>query len=152
MKYGKDYEYPIWAQIVGFCLSCSSMLWIPGYAIYYLMTSPGSLKQVKLGCLTNWYSDTMEIKLSEIRANATIAWGLLRFQPVQRSIPLNLFSCCFKRFSAATLTRKYIKKMFQNLIQGLKPKFKSRANPNRTAISMCNSSVGLVNNSSFVVN
>ncbi|XP_053970609.1 sodium- and chloride-dependent GABA transporter 1-like [Hylaeus volcanicus] len=45
LKYGSDYEYPTWAEIVGFCLSLSSMIWIPGYVIYYLVVTPGSVKQ-----------------------------------------------------------------------------------------------------------
>ncbi|XP_047346351.1 sodium- and chloride-dependent creatine transporter 1-like isoform X3 [Vespa velutina] len=45
LKYGNDYEYPIWAEIVGFCLSISSMIWIPLYAIYYVFVTPGSIKE-----------------------------------------------------------------------------------------------------------
>ncbi|XP_076618325.1 sodium- and chloride-dependent GABA transporter 1 [Colletes latitarsis] len=45
LKYGNDYEYPTWAEIVGVCLSLSSMIWIPGYVIYYLIVTPGSVKQ-----------------------------------------------------------------------------------------------------------
>nr|CAD7429474.1 unnamed protein product [Timema monikensis] len=44
-KYGKSYEYPWWAETMGFMMSFSSMIWIPAYAIYYVVTSPGSLKQ-----------------------------------------------------------------------------------------------------------
>lgn len=46
LKYGNDYKYPIWAEIVGFCLSISSMIWIPLYAIYYVFVMPGSIKEV----------------------------------------------------------------------------------------------------------
>jgi len=46
--YGKDYQYPGWAQIVGICLSLSSMLWIPIYAVYFLLTGPGTIKQVQI--------------------------------------------------------------------------------------------------------
>ena len=54
VKYG-DVEYPMYAHIIGFGMSLSSMLWIPGYAIYYLATQRGSLrdvsfKMVKLIC------------------------------------------------------------------------------------------------------
>ena len=48
VKYG-DYQYPIWAQILGFCISASSMLWVPGYAVYYLLTQPGTIRE-------NWRS------------------------------------------------------------------------------------------------
>ncbi|CAH1405301.1 unnamed protein product [Nezara viridula] len=43
-KYG-NYEYPTWAEAIGIMISLSSMLWIPGYAIYYLLTSPGSFME-----------------------------------------------------------------------------------------------------------
>lgn len=45
LKYGNDYEYPTWAEIVGVCLSLSSMLWIPAYALYYIIVTPGSIKE-----------------------------------------------------------------------------------------------------------
>ncbi|KAH0561633.1 sodium- and chloride-dependent GABA transporter 1-like [Cotesia glomerata] len=45
LKYGSKYEYPTWAEVVGFCLSFSSMIWIPAYAIYYVLATPGSIKE-----------------------------------------------------------------------------------------------------------
>jgi len=43
VEYGKTYTYPKWAEILGICLSLCSMMWIPGYAIYYLISQPGTL-------------------------------------------------------------------------------------------------------------
>lgn len=43
VKYG-SVEYPNWAHGIGFLMSFSSMMWIPGYALYYLATNNGSLK------------------------------------------------------------------------------------------------------------
>jgi len=40
-----EYEYPDWAEGIGLGLSFSSMIWIPGYAIYYLVSQPGSFMQ-----------------------------------------------------------------------------------------------------------
>ncbi|KAG5336886.1 SC6A1 protein, partial [Acromyrmex charruanus] len=45
LKYGSSYEYPTWAEVVGVCLSFSSMIWIPGYALYYVISTPGSFKE-----------------------------------------------------------------------------------------------------------
>ncbi|RLU24054.1 hypothetical protein DMN91_004263 [Ooceraea biroi] len=45
LKYGSNYEYPTWAEIVGVCLSLSSMIWIPAYALYYVIVTPGSIKE-----------------------------------------------------------------------------------------------------------
>ena len=46
MKYGTDYDYPKWAEGMGLCMSFASMVWVPLYAIYYLLTQPGTLKEV----------------------------------------------------------------------------------------------------------
>ena len=44
------YEYPAWGEALGFLISLSSMAWVPGYALYYLLTRPGSLlDRVTLG-------------------------------------------------------------------------------------------------------
>ncbi|XP_075218213.1 sodium- and chloride-dependent GABA transporter 2-like [Lycorma delicatula] len=52
-KYG-PYEYPSWAEVVGILMSLSSMIWIPAYAIYYLLTGPGTLKEnLKKGMTPN---------------------------------------------------------------------------------------------------
>ncbi|XP_012272454.1 sodium- and chloride-dependent GABA transporter 1 [Orussus abietinus] len=45
LKYGNSYEYPTWAEVLGFGLSFSSMIWIPAYAIYYVIVMPGSIKE-----------------------------------------------------------------------------------------------------------
>jgi len=42
----KDYLYPWWGEMIGWFMALSSMLVIPIYAVYYLITTPGSLKKV----------------------------------------------------------------------------------------------------------
>ncbi|KAK0395900.1 hypothetical protein QR680_001480 [Steinernema hermaphroditum] len=42
LKYPHGGDYPMWAEIAGFCLSACSMVVIPGYALYYLMCRPSS--------------------------------------------------------------------------------------------------------------
>ncbi|XP_044262964.1 sodium- and chloride-dependent GABA transporter 2-like [Tribolium madens] len=37
------YKYPKWAEYIGFGLSLSSMVWIPLYAIYYIVSGPGTI-------------------------------------------------------------------------------------------------------------
>lgn len=46
MKYGDTYTYPAWAQAVGLCMAFASMLCVPAYAIYAMLTAKGSLKEV----------------------------------------------------------------------------------------------------------
>ncbi|KAG8234332.1 hypothetical protein J437_LFUL016790 [Ladona fulva] len=45
IKYGNTYEYPDWAEVLGFGMSLASMVWIPVYAIYYVLSQPGSIKE-----------------------------------------------------------------------------------------------------------
>ena len=47
VTYGTDYEYPGWAEAMGLCMSFASMMWVPLYAIYYVLTQPGSFMEVK---------------------------------------------------------------------------------------------------------
>ena len=46
VRYGEDYAYPKWAEGMGLCMSFASMVWVPGYAIYYLLTQPGTFREV----------------------------------------------------------------------------------------------------------
>ena len=45
-RYGDSYVYPTWAEGLGLLMSLSSMVMVPGYAIYYVLTQPGSIMQV----------------------------------------------------------------------------------------------------------
>jgi hypothetical protein len=45
LTYG-SYKYPDWAEIIGFCLSISSMMWVPLYALYFALTGPGTVFEV----------------------------------------------------------------------------------------------------------
>ncbi|XP_041350515.1 sodium-dependent serotonin transporter-like [Gigantopelta aegis] len=39
------YVYPDWSNWLGWCVSCSSMLCVPGFMIYWFITSKGNFKQ-----------------------------------------------------------------------------------------------------------
>jgi len=41
-----DYKYPAWGEALGFMISLSSMAWVPGYMLYYLLTTPGTWREV----------------------------------------------------------------------------------------------------------
>ncbi|XP_006824369.1 sodium- and chloride-dependent GABA transporter 1-like [Saccoglossus kowalevskii] len=45
VTYGDDYTYPIWGEFIGWLLALSSMVWIPGYAIYKIAITPGTLRE-----------------------------------------------------------------------------------------------------------
>ena len=50
VKYGHDYSYPKWAEGLGLLMSVSSMIWVPGYALYYVLTQPGTIMEVCALC------------------------------------------------------------------------------------------------------
>ena len=43
-----DYEYPGWAEGMGLCISFSSMIWVPAYFVYYLVTGPGTIRYLMM--------------------------------------------------------------------------------------------------------
>ncbi|XP_068172841.1 sodium- and chloride-dependent GABA transporter 2-like [Antennarius striatus] len=45
LTYNRTYVYPDWAYMLGWGLSLSSMLLVPGWALYKLVTTPGTLRQ-----------------------------------------------------------------------------------------------------------
>ena len=47
-RYGKDYVYPTWAEALGLMMSLSSMVMVPGYAVYYVLTQPGTIMEVSV--------------------------------------------------------------------------------------------------------
>ncbi|CAE1174860.1 SLC6A3 [Acanthosepion pharaonis] len=51
LKYD-DYEYPWPANFIGWCVALSSILCIPGFAIFGMLTTPGTFKEVRKQWLT----------------------------------------------------------------------------------------------------
>lgn len=47
LRYG-DYEYPLWANILGLCIASSSVLCIPVGAVYQYFAAPGDTFRAKL--------------------------------------------------------------------------------------------------------
>ena len=41
-----DYRYPAWGQGIGWLMALSSIIAIPGYAIYLFVVTPGTVRQV----------------------------------------------------------------------------------------------------------
>ncbi|XP_053201080.1 sodium-dependent dopamine transporter-like [Panonychus citri] len=59
LTYG-DYRYPIWANILGFCIAASSVLCIPIVAIYQILITPGTFLQ-RLKILITPYEDSQKM-------------------------------------------------------------------------------------------
>jgi len=64
-----DYEYPVWGEALGFMISLSSMLWVPGYAIYFVLTNKGTWKEVLTLGITPVIKARPEAILAEIKYN-----------------------------------------------------------------------------------
>ncbi|XP_076363544.1 sodium- and chloride-dependent GABA transporter 1-like [Tachypleus tridentatus] len=45
VTYANIYKYPWWGEMIGWGMSVASIVWIPCYAIYYLLTTSGTLKE-----------------------------------------------------------------------------------------------------------
>lgn len=41
-----DYEYPWWGDLIGWFMALSSILVMPGYAIYLFLVTPGTFQEV----------------------------------------------------------------------------------------------------------
>jgi len=66
-----DYHYPPWGEVLGFAISLSSMLWVPGYAIYYLLSTPGSWTEVLRQGVTPVIKPRLEASLAQEKARLT---------------------------------------------------------------------------------
>ena len=42
-----DYRYPWWGEFIGWLMALSSILVMPGFAVYKLITTPGPLQHVR---------------------------------------------------------------------------------------------------------
>ena len=51
----------MYAHIIGLGMSLASMLWIPGYAIYYIVTQRGSLRDVSYSLNVMKMRDTLKV-------------------------------------------------------------------------------------------
>merc|ERR1719360_168796 len=75
IMYGKDYSYPAWGEMLGFMIILSSMIWVPGYFVYYLLTTPGTLKERLILGIT---------PVIQPRADAVIAMEKLKMLEAQK--------------------------------------------------------------------
>ena len=58
------YVYPAWANVIGWLLSFASILCIPGYFVYYVSKTPGSLREVRVELMIwNWQFNLFDITL-----------------------------------------------------------------------------------------
>lgn len=50
--YAKTYAYPWWGEMLGWFMALASMVMIPAYMIYFLLSTPGSLRERILAGVT----------------------------------------------------------------------------------------------------
>lgn len=73
-----DYTYPVWGEIIGWFLALSSMLCIPGYAIYIYLITDGTFSE---RCQSIFRPDVTEI-IQEQRMRSMRERGLSTMTPV----------------------------------------------------------------------
>ncbi|KAG7484875.1 hypothetical protein MATL_G00054480 [Megalops atlanticus] len=47
-----DYLYPPWTTVIGYCIGVSSLICVPSYMVYYLISTPGTFRQRLLKSIT----------------------------------------------------------------------------------------------------
>ncbi|XP_033120075.1 sodium- and chloride-dependent creatine transporter 1-like [Anneissia japonica] len=68
-KYGEDYYYPVWGEILGWFMALASMHWIITYAVYLFLTTRGSLSERWEYVTTNKFDfELIELKEQRIEA------------------------------------------------------------------------------------
>ena len=78
-KFGPDYYFPISGEILGWMMAVAAMQWVPSYAVYLFIVTPGSVREViyePLLCYTsifyniNWSTVSGEFPNSTHSASA----------------------------------------------------------------------------------
>ncbi|KAG8230248.1 hypothetical protein J437_LFUL009786 [Ladona fulva] len=69
LTYG-DYVYPVWANVLGWLIAGSSVMMIPGVAIYKIIVTPGTLSQ-RIKILTTPWRDQQVANMNGVQADAT---------------------------------------------------------------------------------
>ena len=80
---GGLYVYPSWANAVGWLIAASSMVWIPLFAAYKMLFTPGTLREVshiKRSTRTSfiivfWYQQRFAINISPVWEHRAIRQG-----------------------------------------------------------------------------
>jgi len=88
ITYGDDYNYPAWGEVLGFLISFSSMIWVPGYMVYFFLSTPGSWREVLRKGVTPVIIPRSSAVEAEARARlkAASAAGDVEMKPVENSV------------------------------------------------------------------
>jgi len=89
IMYGDDYHYPGWGEALGFLISGSSMIWVPGYAVYYLLTTPGSWREVLRAGITPVIKPRPEAIQAEADQKARNAAADVEMRLIEDDLPAN---------------------------------------------------------------
>jgi len=87
-----NYTYPVYGEALGFMISLSSVLWVPGYAIYFCVTNKGTWSQVLRKGITPIIKPRPEAIIAEQKYLAARSTQLqdveLNLLPVEKTDPL----------------------------------------------------------------
>jgi len=86
-----NYTYPVYGEALGFMISLSSVLWVPGYAIYFCVTNKGTWSQVLRKGITPIIKPRPEAIIAEQKYRAARSQQLhdveLNLLPVEKTDP-----------------------------------------------------------------
>lgn len=84
-----DYVYPKWSEAMGLCISFSSMIWVIAYAIYFMMTTPGTLSERWSVAITPVQDQIRKNPIKSVKSSNTEFTDINSPMTVEE-IPLNL--------------------------------------------------------------
>ncbi|XP_046737501.1 sodium-dependent dopamine transporter [Diprion similis] len=67
----EDYVYPLWANVLGWLIACSSIAMIPAVGVYKLLTTPGTFLQ-RMKILTTPWRDTQRKQMTTATTNGSV--------------------------------------------------------------------------------
>ncbi|XP_046471280.1 sodium-dependent dopamine transporter [Neodiprion pinetum] len=67
----EDYVYPLWANVLGWLIACSSIVMIPAVGAYKLLTTPGTFRE-RMKILTTPWKDTQRKQLTTATTNGSV--------------------------------------------------------------------------------
>ncbi|XP_076351753.1 sodium- and chloride-dependent GABA transporter 2-like [Tachypleus tridentatus] len=69
LVYVETYVYPWWGELLGWGIALASMVWIPSYAVCFMLITPGFLKDRLIAGITSTFSEINQDTWSRFRAS-----------------------------------------------------------------------------------
>ncbi|GFN92427.1 transporter [Plakobranchus ocellatus] len=92
------YTYPYYANIVGWCIACASMIMVPGYLVYKLIRTPGTCRQrLAVGISPRWEHENIQRTGVVSRFTGGVALCFELPKPLRTISEVSTFSECYSQ-------------------------------------------------------